>query len=126
MFSISNKRKTYIFTSSNDQKKINYFKKRKIKIIKINQLRIKKDFKILFDKIFKLGKGRVLIETGLIFLNELIRYKFINELYLFQSNILLKKKGLNNANISLVKKLKFGKNLKVNLKNDKLFKIRVK
>ena len=126
LFSISNKRKTYIFTSSNDQKKINYFKKRKIKIIKINQLRIKKDFKILFDKIFKLGKGRVLIETGLIFLNELIRYKFINELYLFQSNILLKKKGLNNANISLVKKLKFGKNLKVNLKNDKLFKIRVK
>ena len=126
LFNLANKRKTYIFTSSNDQKGINYFKKKKIKIIKINQLLHKEDFKVLFNKIFKLGYGRVLIESGLKFLNELIKFKLINELYLFQSNILLRNKGDNNANLKLIKKLKFGKSLKVNLQKDKLFKIRVK
>ena len=101
-------------------------KKKRIKIIKINKLQFKEDFKIFFDKIFELGYGRVLIETGLIFLNELIKFKFINELYLFQSNILLRNKGYNNTNLKLLKRLKLGKSLKVNLKNDKLFKIRVK
>ena len=126
LFSLLNKRKTYIFTSSNNQKKINYLKKKRIKIIKINKLQFKEDFKIFFDKIFELGYGRVLIETGLIFLNELIKFKFINELYLFQSNILLRNKGYNNTNLKLLKRLKLGNSLKVNLKNDKLFKIRVK
>ena len=44
--------------------------------------------------IMKIGKGRVLIETGLVFLNQLFKYKFINNLYLFKSSKFLHLNGL--------------------------------
>ena len=63
LFNLANKKKNFIFTSSNDQKK-KISKKKKIKIIKINQLLDKEDFFDFLNKIFKLGKRRILIETG--------------------------------------------------------------
>ncbi len=126
LFDISNKRKTYIFTSSNNERKILFFKKKKIKIIKIDELTSRKDFNNLFKTIFKIGKGRILVESGLMFLNELIKFRFINDLYLFQSNKFLKEQGYNNSNNKLIKNFKFKKKIKVNLENDKLFKIRIK
>ncbi len=126
LFKLSNKRKTYIFTSSNNKKKIIFLKNKKIKVIKMNRLEYKNDFDDLFRKIFKLGNGRILIESGLIFLSQLIKFKFINNLYLFKSNDILKNRGYNNTNIRLIKRLKLDNILRVNLKNDKLFKVFIK
>ena len=126
LIKISNKRKTYIVTSSNNQRKISYFKRKKIKIIKINQLLNKYDFEKLFKKIFEIGKGRILIETGLKFLNKLLQFKLINNLYLFQSDKTLKQNGYNNCNKNLIKNFKLKKKILVNLKNDNLFKIQIK
>ena len=85
-----------------------------------------KDFKILFEKIFKIGKGRILVETGLSFLNKLLKFKLINNLYIFKSKKNLKKNGYNNCNNSYIKRLKFNQVINVNLNDDRLFKIRIK
>ena len=50
LLDISSKRKTYIFTESKDKKKIFFFKKKNVNIIKIERLIYKKDFKDLFKK----------------------------------------------------------------------------
>ena len=121
---LSNKRKTYIFTKSNNIKKIKILKKKKCKIIKINKLENKNDFLKLLNKIFKLGKRRILIESGLIFLSKLLKLKLINELYFFKSNKNLNSKGYNNINIDKFKRYKLKVAVKVNLNNDKLFKVR--
>tara|TARA_B100000242_G_C43032678_1_gene481272 strand:+ start:444 stop:1514 length:1071 start_codon:yes stop_codon:yes gene_type:complete len=125
LFKIAKKRKTYLFTISKDRKKISYLKKKNIKVIRINKLESKDDFKGLFKKIFNIGKGRVLIESGLVFLNKLLMYKFVNELYIFKSKVFLKNKGYNKTNIKFIKKLKFNNQINVNLNNDKLFRIRI-
>ena len=119
-------RKTYIFTINTNNKKSIFFKKKDIKIIEIKSLTNIKDFKILFEKIFKIGKGRILVETGLNFLNKLLKFKLINNLYIFKSKKNLKKNGYNNCNNSYIKRLKFNQVINVNLNDDRLFKIRIK
>ena len=74
----------------------------------------------------KIGKGRVLVESGLVFLNQLFKYKLINNLYLFKSNKFLNLNGYNNISINFIKKLKIKNKINVNLDNDELFKVRVK
>ena len=74
----------------------------------------------------RIGKGRILVETGLVFLNELFKFKFVNNLYIFKSNNYLKNKGFNNQSINFIKKLKFKNKLNVNLDNDELYRIRIK
>ena len=74
----------------------------------------------------KIGKGRVLIESGLVFLNQLFKYKLINNLYLFKSSKFLYLNGYNNININFIKKLKIKNKINVNLDDDELFKVRVK
>ena len=80
----------------------------------------KKDFISLYKKIYKLGYSRVLLETGLIFLDTIIKNKLINNLYLFKSNINLSKIGKNNISPNFLKKIKF-KPISMNLNGDKLF-----
>ena len=80
----------------------------------------------IFSLIKNYGYNRVLIESGLTFLNKLLLNKLIYNLYIFQSLSKLKKKGKNNASNSFIKKLKFQKKIKVNLNNDSLYKIRIK
>ena len=126
IFNLANRRKTYIITSSNNKKKLSFFKKKKIKIISFDSLKNKKDFMKLFEKLFELGKRRILIESGLIFLNQLFKFEFINNLYLFKSNRSLKKKGFNNSNNDFIKKIKITNRVNVNLQNENLFKIRMK
>ncbi len=125
LLNFAKKRKTYIFTSSENKKKIIFFKKKKIKIIKIKKLENKNDFKKLFIELFKIGKGRILIESGLTFLYKLFKFKLINNFYIFKSSKCLKKIGKNNIKVNFLKKLKLNNEIKVNLKNDKLFKIRI-
>ena len=105
---------------------IRFFRQKKIKIIKIKRLKDKKDFYNLFSKIFKIGYGRVLVETGLIFLDQLFKYKLINDLYLFKSNKYLRNNGYNNCKKNFIKKLKLNEIVRVNLESDNLFKIRIK
>lgn len=126
LFEISKKRKTYIFTSSNNKRKMSFFKKKNIKIIKTNKLNNKNDFNSLFRTIYKIGKGRILLETGLTFLNKLIKFGFVSDLYIFKSNKLLKTNGYNNVTKSFIQNLKLKNKIQVNLDNDDLFKIRIK
>ena len=125
LYSLAKKRKTYLFTTSNNSKQISFLKKRNIKIIKLNSLLTKDDFFNLFRKLFQLGKRRILIESGLIFLNQLLKMNFINNLYIFKSNIKLRSNGFNNSKKNLIKNLKIFKQVNVNLKSDKLLKARI-
>ena len=125
LYSLTKKRKTYLFTTSSNSKKISFLKKKNIKIIKLNSLLTKDDFFNLFRKLFQLGKRRVLIESGLIFLNQLLKMNFINNLYIFKSNTKLRSNGFNNSKINLIKNLKILKQVNVNLNNDKLLKARI-
>ena len=63
----------------------------------------------------------MLIETGLTFLNSLIKNKVINDMYIFQSNKKLGTNGYNNATSSYLKKIQ-SKQLKVDLGDDNIFK----
>ena len=126
LFDLSSKRKIYLITLSNNKKKISFLRKKKVKIIQINTLENKKDFKSLFKVILKIGKGRILIESGLIFLNQLFKYKLINNLYLFKSSKSLSTKGYNNQSINFIKKLNTKNKINVNLDRDELFEIKIK
>ena len=117
---IINKRKTYIVTNKLNLNKVSIYKKKGYKFIFINALKDKKDFILLYKKIYKLGYSRVLLETGLIFLNTVIKNKLINNLYLFKSNRNLKKIGKNNISPNFLKKIKL-KPISINLNSDKLF-----
>ena len=122
LISLANLRKTFLITKIKDKKKINYFKKKGFKIIFIESLNSKNDFKEMFQKLYKLGYRRAFFESGLTFLNILIDYKFLNELYVFQNNINLKKNGCNNSSSKYLKNIKLNKKIKVNLNNDSLYR----
>ena len=118
---ILKKRKTYLITYKTNVKKAQVFKKKGYKIIFINSLINQDDFNLLFKKIYRMGYSRILVETGLTFLNTFIRNKLINDLYIFKTNNNLKKKGKNNATLRYLKSTS-SKPISINLKNDKLYK----
>ncbi len=127
LFKNLKKRNIYIFTSKiTNNLKMKYFKKLKISILKIDKLNEKNDFLILMKKIFSIGKRRVLVESGLTFLTKLLRFKHINDLYVFKSNNKLIKNGRNIFKNTYVKKINSRNISKVNLNQDKLFKIRIR
>jgi len=118
---IIKKRKTYLITHKENKKKAQIFKKKGYKIIFINSLENKKDFNLLLKKIYEMGYSRILVEAGLTFLNTLIKKKIINDLYIFNSNTNLKKKGKNNATLKYLKSIS-PRTISINLKNDKLYR----
>lgn len=120
MNKIIKKRKTFIITNKSNLKKVGIYKKKGYKFIFLNALKDKKDFILLYKKIYKLGYSRVLLETGLIFLNTIIKNKLIKNLYLFKSNQNLRKTGKNNISSNFLKKIRF-KPISINLNGDKLF-----
>ena len=124
LFDITKKRKTYIITTEKNNKKLDFFKEKKIKIIHISSLKNENDFKLLFKKIFQIGKRRLLLETGLIFLNKIINYNFLHNLYIFKSENKLNGNGLNNTKLRYFKKISNKEELRVNLGNDKLYKVK--
>ena len=117
---IINKRKTFIITKKSNLKRVSAFKKKGYKFVFINALKDKEDFILLYKKIYKLGYSRVLLETGLIFLNTVMKNKLINNLYFFKSNKNLKKIGKNNISPNFLKKIRF-KPISIYLNSDKLF-----
>jgi len=118
---ILKKRKTYLITYKTNIKKTKTYKKKGYRFIFINSLVNKKDFNLLFKKIYKMGYSRILVESGLTFLNTLIKNALINDLYIFKTNYNLKKKGKNNASLRYLKSIQ-SKQMLINLKNDKLYK----
>ena len=116
------KRKTYLITLSNNLKKKNFLKKKGFKMITIKSLKNKNDFISLLKNIYKMGYSRLLVESGLTFLNSLIKNKIIHNLYIFKSNKKLGKDGKNNSSLNYIKKLKL-KLINVNLNDDKLYKV---
>ena len=87
----------------------------------IDSLKNKKDIHQLYKKIYKTGYARILIETGLKFLNHFLEKKAINELYIFKSNNKLGKNGKNNVTSKYLKNIS-AKPLTINLDGDKLIK----
>ena len=126
IFNRLKRRKIFVVTSCNHVGKISFLKKNNIRIIKIKKLENKQDFLTLFKKIYQIGMGRVLIESGLIFLSKLYKFKLLNDLYLFKSDRNLNKSGYNNCKENFLKNLKINQKINVNLKDDILFKIRIK
>ena len=114
-------RKTFLITSKNNSNRTSIYKKLGYKIIFINKLEEKSDFNSLYKKIYKIGYSRMLIETGLTFLNNLIKYEMIHDLYIFKSNKKLGKNGKNNTNSNYLKKIN-SKPLTINLNGDNLLK----
>jgi len=115
-----NKRKTYIITNKSNLNKVSIYKQKGYKFVFINALKDKKDFILLYKKIYNLGYSRILLETGLIFLRTIVKNKLINNLYLFKNNRDLRKVGKNNISPNFLKTIKF-KPISINLNNDKLF-----
>ncbi len=126
LFKKAKYRKTLIVTSILKGKKISDLRKKGIKIIIIKSLDTKKDFINLFKTFKKYGYNRILIECGLIFLNRLLKEKLINNLYLFKSSSKLGNNGANNISNKYIKRFKLNKKINVNLKGDKLYKIKIK
>ena len=126
LLKITKHRKTLIFTKSNDKKKFSFFKKKGCKIVKIQNLDDKKDFLNFLKILYKIGKRRILIESGLTFLSKLLKFDLINELFLFRSSIYLKKNGVNNISSSFLKSFSLKKKINVNLDKDELYNIKVK
>ena len=114
-------RKTFLITYKHNARKTLAYKKLGYKIILINKLDDKNDLNLLYKKIYKLGYSRMLIETGLTFLNYLIKNKMIHDLYIFKSSKKLSKNGKNNDTTDYIKKV-HPKLLTINLNEDNLFK----
>ena len=81
----------------------------------------KNDFYLLYRKIYRLGYSRILIESGLSFLNNLLKNKVLQNLFIFKSDYKLGKNGSNNDTAKYLKALTT-KLVKINLNGDKLFK----
>ncbi len=114
-------RKTFLITRKSNSNKTLKYEKLGYKIIFLNKLEDKKDFNLLYKKIYKMGYSRMLIETGLTFLNNLIKNRLIHDLYIFRSNKNLGKNGKNNTTSSYLKKI-HPKLVTINLNGDNLLK----
>ena len=118
---IIKKRRTFLITDIKNKQKAQIYKRNGYKIIYINSLKSKKDFNLLYKKLYKIGYSRIFVETGLVFLNTLIKNKLINDLYIFKSNNILGKRGKNNTTLKYLKNIS-SKPISINLNNDKLYK----
>ena len=115
-----------MFTSEKNKEKINFFKKLGLRVIFLKRLTAKSDFKELFKIVNKLGYSRILVESGLVFLNTLLKNKLIYNIFVFKSSNYLSNNGSNNTTNFYIKRLKLNNKIKVNLDNDNLYKVKIK
>lgn len=127
IFNLKIRRKILLFTTKNDKKKIYWLKKRKVKVFLLDKMENKYDYKNIFNILFKQGYSRIFVETGLIFLNFLIKNKLLNNIYVFQSNQQLKNNGYNCSNEKFLKNIiRLKKKMQIFLFGESLFKERLK
>ena len=121
-------REIFIFTQTNNKFKEEYFKKIGVNIIKLKGSDNKKnDVSEVYFILKKLGFNRILIESGIKYINSILKYNLIKNFYLFKTSFSLKKNGKNNTKSDLIKKLKVATNnrINVNLNGDILYKIQL-
>jgi len=126
IFENKSKRKIILFTKKNNKNKENFLRLKGVKIFKLDKMENKADYKRILLKISDLGYSRILLESGLSLLNFFIKSKFIYNIFLFHSNVALKRNGFNYIDSSFLKKIKLRNKIKVNLGNDCLYKMRIK
>ncbi len=117
-------KKVFLIINKENKKKEIILKRRGVKILKIKDKNNK-----LRDLLIMLKKNnfnRIFVESGLTFINNLIKNKLINRLYIFQSMLRLAKKGDNKSSPSNIKKLiKKNNKIEINLKGDTLYQIKI-
>jgi len=119
-------REIFIFTQINNTLKEKYLQKKGINIIKLKKSsNLKNDIFEVFFFIKQLGFNRILIESGVKYITEVLKYNLIRNFYLFKSSLNLKNSGKNNIEPFLIRKLNttVKNKVKVNLKGDTLYKI---
>ena len=119
-------RPIFIFTQTRNSLKEKFFRKNGIKIIKLKKIdSTKNDVTEVYFTLKQLGFNRILIETGMRYINEVLKHSLIRNFYLFKSPFSIKNDGKNNTNLHLIRKLKImSKNkVKINLNGDSLYKI---
>ena len=125
----SNKYPTIVIFNNYNKKKIRALKYYKVKLIK-KRLNASNQFDLNDILLHLKNKGfsRIFVESGAKLINELLKKKLIDKLYLFYSNKSLNKNGRINVKkkiISFIKNRPFT-NENVNLNGDKLFIYRLK
>ncbi len=119
-------RDIFIFTQQNDFFKEKYFNKIGVNIVKLKKTEnSKNDMLDVYHFLKQLGFNRILIESGIKYINEVLKYNLIKNFYLFKSSLNLKKNGKNNASSNLIRKLQttIKNKVKISLNNDSLYKI---
>tara|TARA_A100001011_G_scaffold396513_1_gene494549 strand:+ start:509 stop:1597 length:1089 start_codon:yes stop_codon:yes gene_type:complete len=120
------KSKIYLLTTIFDKKKIVSYKKKGINVLSFKTMNNQRDFFTIFDFIRKIGGTRILVESGVTFLDFLLNNNFINNIFIFQSNSFLLKNGLKPFNKDKFKNIRKSNQIRTNLFNDKLYKIKIK
>ena len=121
-------REIFIFTQTNNNTKELYFKKMGINIIKLKKsFNLKNEVYEVYFFLKQLGFNRILVESGVKYINEILKHNLIKNFYLFKSSSKLNVNGKNNAQAKLIRKLKTSiKNkVKINLNGDSLYKIQL-
>ena len=124
IFSIKNRR-IYIVTESKNKLKRQFLKRKGIKILTISNIKNISNFKKILFYFNNIGFSRILIESGLEFINFLIEAKIMKYIYIFKSNYNLKNNGYNNVSNKYIKSIKLKNKMIVNLYEDQLFKERI-
>ena len=118
------KHKTYIFYNNDYNNKINYFRKKGVRLFRLKLNNEKQfDLKFVLTKVHELGINNLLVEGGKKLTYNFLKNNLFNEFYLFRSNLKLSHKGQNNisgliSNLSL--KFKSKKKIDSYLDKDKL------
>ena len=119
-------RKIYLVTKVKNLAKEKFFKNLGVFIITTSSHN--KQLEELFFILKNKGFHRILVESGVTLLNEMLKNKLINNLYVFKSSDNLKSLGYNRSSIDLIKSFRLIKKnrIEINLKNDNLYKIKIK
>jgi diaminohydroxyphosphoribosylaminopyrimidine deaminase/5-amino-6-(5-phosphoribosylamino)uracil reductase len=121
-------RKIFIFTQTYNKDKEKYFKKIGVNIFKLNKSDSSNNdiFEIYFS-LKQLGFNRILVESGIKYINQILKHNLIRNFYLFKSPFNLKDNGKNNSNSILIRNLKttLKNKVKIHLNGDSLYKIQL-
>jgi len=121
-------REFFIFTEHNNRHKVKYFKEMGVNVVMLKKAHyLKNEISEIYIFLKQLGFNRILIESGIKYINEVLRCRLIKNLYLFKSSINLKNNGKNNTNVHLIRKLKttLKNKVSINLGGDSLYKIQL-
>ena len=127
LFKTSKTIPTFVITASNNKKKENFLKSKKVKIIKLDAENNSLPYEKILRELKKRGFSRILCESGANTCSELLKFKLVNNLYVFMSQTKLGKNGKNSFKRQ-IKDLKMNKKnrIKINLFGDEFYKVKVK